>query len=177
MESLPIFHQPTFSFDLIQRELCGSIFCVGLLIAHDPVLYQIGCTLLRQTRSQLLQVSCGESSHLALAKEISTVYRQEHNIFGGFRHTTGNVLIFQTPYVICSCWFLTKHVRLLVEFSGMYLADRTAMELSDIFHGSLVTLSRRLGLFEMTYNNMRAASVSSDGLESQNSVQHESAKR
>ncbi|PMD24569.1 hypothetical protein NA56DRAFT_741095 [Hyaloscypha hepaticicola] len=59
----------------------------------------------------------------------------------------------------------------------MYLADRTAMELSDIFHGSLVTLSRRLGLFEMTYNNMRAASVSSDRLESQNSVQQESAKR
>ena len=33
----------------------------------------------------------------------------------------------------------------------MYLADRTAMELSDIFHGSLVTLARRLGIFEATY--------------------------
>lgn len=51
------------------------------------------------------------------------------------------------------------------------------MELSDIFHGTLVTLSRRLGLFEMTHSNARAVSVSTDGSECQHPVEQESAKR
>lgn len=59
----------------------------------------------------------------------------------------------------------------------MYLADRTAMELSDIFHGTLVTISRRLGLFEMTYSTARAASLTGDEIEWQNPVEYESAKR
>lgn len=56
MDSLPMFHRPTFSFDLIQKELCASIFCVGLLISNEPALHHTGCALLGQTRSGLLQV-------------------------------------------------------------------------------------------------------------------------
>ncbi|RDL42472.1 Uncharacterized protein BP5553_02451 [Venustampulla echinocandica] len=44
---------------------------------------------------------------------------------------------------------------LLVEFAGMFHANRSAMELSDIFHGTLVTLARRLGLFEPDYEPVR----------------------
>lgn len=72
---------------------------------------------------------------------------------------------------------LTSYTRLLVEFSGMYLADRTAMELSDIFHGTLVTLARRLGLFETTYGHPPSTSLSVDESERQNAVEQESAKR
>jgi hypothetical protein len=47
---------------------------------------------------------------------------------------------------------------LLVEFAGMFHANRSAMELSDIFHGTLVTLARRLGLFEPDYEPVRPTS-------------------
>ena len=59
----------------------------------------------------------------------------------------------------------------------MYLADRAAMELSDIFHGVLVTLCRRLGLFESTYVQGPAASMSAEGGAGLDSIQNESAKR
>lgn len=59
----------------------------------------------------------------------------------------------------------------------MYLADRTAMELSDIFHGTLVTIARRLGLFEITPSTVRAASASGDESEWKSPVEYESAKR
>lgn len=59
----------------------------------------------------------------------------------------------------------------------MYLADRTALELSDIFHGTLVTSARRLGLFDTSFNNARAASTSPDENEWQNAVEYETAKR
>ncbi|KAJ5619148.1 hypothetical protein N7510_003132 [Penicillium lagena] len=121
MESLPIFHQPTFNFEVIQRELCVSIFCVG------------------QVRAELLQ-------HV----NKKTIYLADMEIL---------------------------QAMLLVEFSGMYLADRTAMELSDIFHGTLVTLSRRLGIFEISYNNSRAASLSTEGSNRQGLVEYETVKR
>jgi hypothetical protein len=73
--------------------------------------------------------------------------------------------------------FTNRFFRLLVEFSGMYLADRAAMELSDIFHGTLVTLSRRLGLFETTYTNAQGTSVSADETDLHEAVERESAKR
>ena len=57
MDVLPVFHQPTFSFDIIRRELCVTIFCFGLLTTGDRDLHQVGCTLLGQARSDLLQVS------------------------------------------------------------------------------------------------------------------------
>lgn len=41
---------------------------------------------------------------------------------------------------------------LLLEFAGMFHADRTAIKSSDIFHGTLVTLARRLGIFESHYD-------------------------
>ena len=34
----------------------------------------------------------------------------------------------------------------------MFYANRTAMELSDIFHGVMVTLARRLCIFDFTYD-------------------------
>ena len=69
------------------------------------------------------------------------------------------------------------HDRLLNEFSGMYLADRTAMELSDIFHGTLVTLSRRLDLFEMTTSIPDSSSTSGNQNERQILTKSENAKR
>jgi hypothetical protein len=75
------------------------------------------------------------------------------------------------------CGQFADGCRLLVEFSGMYLADRSAMELSDIFHGTLVTLARRLGLFEMTYTSNRNTASSTDDGERQKTIEHESAKR
>lgn len=59
----------------------------------------------------------------------------------------------------------------------MYLADRVSMELSDIFHGTIVTLSRRLGLFELTYSSARTSADSVDKNEWQKRIDHESAKR
>ncbi len=63
-QSIPIFHTPTFGFDLVRRELCASIFCLGLLIADEPRLHQIGCALLGHTRSELLQVGRWQTGFL-----------------------------------------------------------------------------------------------------------------
>lgn len=42
---------------------------------------------------------------------------------------------------------------LILEYCSMYYADRAAMELCDIFHGTIVTLCRRLNLFENPTNS------------------------
>jgi hypothetical protein len=56
MESIPILHRPTFGFDLVPRCLCISIFFIGLFMSNEPALNELGCILLEQTRSELLQV-------------------------------------------------------------------------------------------------------------------------
>lgn len=92
MRWLPIFHLPTFSLDLIPRELCASIFCVGLLIAAEPAFFGLGCALLGKTRSDLLQVSFWTSwitwPRLNCRR---AVCQPEHSISIGFGDTTGNV--------------------------------------------------------------------------------------
>jgi hypothetical protein len=49
-------------------------------------------------------------------------------------------------------------LRLILEFGGMFYANRKAMELSDIFHGTMVTLARRLGIFQTSYEPSRPSS-------------------
>lgn len=66
---------------------------------------------------------------------------------------------------------------LLVEFAGMFHANRSAMELSDIFHGTLVTLARRLGLFESEYEPVRPTSKSSVDHRWGEWIQKETSKR
>ena len=43
-------------------------------------------------------------------------------------------------------WVLEAMI--LVQMAGMFYPDRMSKELSDTFHGTLVTLARRLGSFE-----------------------------
>lgn len=59
----------------------------------------------------------------------------------------------------------------------MYLADRAAVELSDIFHGTLVTLSRRLGLFDKTRGTVCSELASADMSEDQIAINYEIVKR
>lgn len=59
----------------------------------------------------------------------------------------------------------------------MYLADRVAVELSDIFHGTLVTLSRRLGLFDKTRATICSELALADESENQISINYEIVKR
>ena len=99
MQSLPIFHQPTFSFDLIRRELCASIFCVGLLIAPKQELHQMGCALLGQVRSGLLKVilKLMSRSILYLAKVMLTACRREHDLPTRSGDTGVNVCVAFSP--------------------------------------------------------------------------------
>lgn len=48
---------------------------------------------------------------------------------------------------------------LLIDFAGMFYADRSAMELGDIFHGTLVTITRRLRLLEDLRPNLETDKV------------------
>lgn len=63
-------------------------------------------------------------------------------------HLRQNVLlqVQNTPVRIENIWI--PECLFLLDFAGMFYADRSAMELSDIFHGSLVTIARRLRLLE-----------------------------
>ncbi|OCL02430.1 hypothetical protein AOQ84DRAFT_357391 [Glonium stellatum] len=107
---LPIFHQPTLDFNLIPRELCAAILCVGLLVCDEPGAHEIGCSMLPSLRAAILR------------------------------------FVEHVPVKSPQIWVLEAMI--LVEIAGMFYADRMSMELSDIFHGTLVTLARRLRLFE-----------------------------
>lgn len=59
----------------------------------------------------------------------------------------------------------------------MYYADRAAMEQSDIFHGTLVTLARRLGLFDSDQERTRPMSGRAVEQKWLQWIQQESSKR
>jgi hypothetical protein len=156
-ESLPIFHRPTLNFEFLHRELTASIFCFGLLVSDQPDFHEIGCSLLHRLRGDIILVpysSLFDGFKLTLGSFL-IITRSKRNKFGFYR---------QCNISYCSLYVcLQIHHRLVLEFGGMFYANRKAMELSDIFHGTMVTLARRLGIFEPSYEPARpSSSLSAD---------------
>lgn len=69
------------------------------------------------------------------------------------RKLHGQILRYVETNTIYAKDLWVLQTMLILEFCSMYYADRTAMELGDIFHGTLVTLCRRLNLFEAAQND------------------------